>query len=372
MGDIYASSVLTIAATWSDSSSTGLFSKLDDHSRQKQIKKWPFWVCQLRKKFPYTSRVERPKDWPLLNRAWFYQERTLSPRIVHFGKDQLFWECKSKVLSEDGLSEENVTPEKDNENGSYYFLPFKSSFKNETRSWRKCIQDYSKLQLTYESDRLPAVAAVAKRMMDLRKNDTYVAGMWKNSLLQDLGWECSEQRPFTRLETYIPSWSWASSGSVMFEDYELLSVVKLIDLAFQPVGPAQNGICLDAVITIRAPVFEASLEASATIEYVSFCNTKNETKEAFLSSDCDPAYRKPPLIPANRLLVMIFGRRSTLYYGLVLFEVSNAKFMRIGYTAIRSLPEDTGVQNDWYFKNTWQDDFANMSIPYSVKELKIV
>jgi hypothetical protein len=31
--------------------------------------------------------------WPLLERAWAYQERLLSPRVLHFCQDELVWEC---------------------------------------------------------------------------------------------------------------------------------------------------------------------------------------------------------------------------------------------------------------------------------------
>jgi hypothetical protein len=34
---------------------------------------------------------------PLLQRAWVVQERTLAPRVLHFGKGQLFWECHELV-----------------------------------------------------------------------------------------------------------------------------------------------------------------------------------------------------------------------------------------------------------------------------------
>jgi hypothetical protein len=38
--------------------------------------------------------------FPLLTRAWAYQEQLLSPRVVHFGSQELTWECREI----DGLS----------------------------------------------------------------------------------------------------------------------------------------------------------------------------------------------------------------------------------------------------------------------------
>jgi hypothetical protein len=37
---------------------------------------------------------------PLHNRGWIFQERILSPRVIHFGKSQLFWECRELVACE--------------------------------------------------------------------------------------------------------------------------------------------------------------------------------------------------------------------------------------------------------------------------------
>jgi hypothetical protein len=32
--------------------------------------------------------------WPLLKRAWVFQERLLSPRLLHFSFGELIWECR--------------------------------------------------------------------------------------------------------------------------------------------------------------------------------------------------------------------------------------------------------------------------------------
>ena len=34
-------------------------------------------------------------DAPVNTRAWVVQERLLAPRTLHFGRDQLFWECRT-------------------------------------------------------------------------------------------------------------------------------------------------------------------------------------------------------------------------------------------------------------------------------------
>lgn len=37
---------------------------------------------------------------PLLRRAWAFQERILSPRIIHFGDTQLYQECFTETKTE--------------------------------------------------------------------------------------------------------------------------------------------------------------------------------------------------------------------------------------------------------------------------------
>lgn len=79
-------------------------------------------------------------------------------------------------------------------------------------SWQQTIEEYCKLQLTYEKDRLPAIAALADRMSRVREaNDAYVAGMWKNSILSDMWWRRSGGDLKPRTERMAPSWSWAST-----------------------------------------------------------------------------------------------------------------------------------------------------------------
>lgn len=38
----------------------------------------------------------------LMRRAWAFQERLLSPRIIHFHHEELFWECKASLSCECG------------------------------------------------------------------------------------------------------------------------------------------------------------------------------------------------------------------------------------------------------------------------------
>ncbi|USP73399.1 HET-domain-containing protein [Curvularia clavata] len=77
--------------------------------------------------------------------------------------------------------------------------------------WRHILSDYSGMDLTEESDRLPAIAGIASQVGEAM-NSKYLAGLWEKASPGDLLWrtdytiEPRQQRP----QYKAPSWSWAS------------------------------------------------------------------------------------------------------------------------------------------------------------------
>jgi hypothetical protein len=206
-----------------------------------------------------------PLDWPLLERGWVFQERLLSPRVLYFAKDQMFWECRSTFQDEIGHERWKVE-ETGLDRQATRESPFINDMKPRQASWRmrtvfdsadgqaswtEAIANYSRLLLTKESDRLPALAGIVKRMMDHRKDDVYCAGMWKSTLLSDLAFHSPGG---SRPRTYLPSWSWASMHAVSFVPIQILSELELVALKFTPVSVAHVGVVRDASILIRGRV----------------------------------------------------------------------------------------------------------------------
>jgi len=75
--------------------------------------------------------------------------------------------------------------------------------------WDGVVEEYSQLQLSRESDKLPALSGIAKEIMNSEETGPYLAGLWKNQLPLKLAWTCSE--PGKRPMRYrAPTWSWAS------------------------------------------------------------------------------------------------------------------------------------------------------------------
>ena len=100
MKDIYAGAICTIAATGSENADGGCF------YQRNSLALYPCRLVGAPDKGVYVQRdglfdFERGVDQsPLNRRAWVFQERLLSPRILHFGSELLFWECQVRSASE--------------------------------------------------------------------------------------------------------------------------------------------------------------------------------------------------------------------------------------------------------------------------------
>ncbi len=81
--------------------------------------------------------------------------------------------------------------------------------------WRTIVEDISILDLSFESDRLPALSGLATRFAEhFSKGERYLAGLWEGDLLRDLLWESGGSQqvdgPTRERKAGVPSWSWAS------------------------------------------------------------------------------------------------------------------------------------------------------------------
>ena len=161
-------------------------------------------------------------------RAWVLQERVLSPRILHFGRRQLFWECYSKEACEVFLDGE-VPPGVVCVSGGFkrFDTPgLITELANDEKlyhTWNRLIRTYTKTNLSYPSDKLIAISGLAK-LFALKLGDNYLAGLWRRYVEGGLLWcksiasddHYTEKANTRRPEKYrAPSWSWASvDGSV--------------------------------------------------------------------------------------------------------------------------------------------------------------
>lgn len=215
MSRIYWSSFCNISATAAENGSQGLFFPHDVDALT------PRYISLNIGQTSLTYRIYDDTIWdngvinaPLNKRAWVCQERLLSPRNLHFGSNQLFWECGE-------LSACEQFPQGDHQEDFHSALSTKQEFavaipdtKKEgsllhiLEMWNDIIILYTQGLLTFSTDKLVAISGVAS-IMSLTIGVRYLAGLWDTHLTKQLVWIVRGMGQSSSV--YIaPSWSWAS------------------------------------------------------------------------------------------------------------------------------------------------------------------
>ncbi|KZL74995.1 heterokaryon incompatibility protein [Colletotrichum tofieldiae] len=245
MRDVYANSTCTIAAAASEDPHGGLFRSRDPAQVVPTFISTPNLESSPgnARSFLYdrTYLDRRIISGPLQKRGWVFQERMLSPRVLHFAEDQIVWECLTDTKCEafpSGLPFHNSTKDLGPlwsvlENTA---MPATDTIPDDTglttnglsnhrvassdaacyttdmtilSAWRDLVKQYSRCALTKNTDKLPAFAGLAKLFQDIT-GDAYYAGLWKYSLLDQLDWQVYNPAKRVPSEYRAPSWSWAS------------------------------------------------------------------------------------------------------------------------------------------------------------------
>jgi hypothetical protein len=184
MATIYQSAYITIAATIAQNNESGCFwSTETSYERDIEIESSTSETSgfiSVREAIGHWERIwtsNSESRFPLLTRAWVFQERLLSPRVLHFSGKELVWECKERGDCQCGGFDPRANA--------------KRRSLQEDSSWRAAVELYTSLKVTRESDRLPAVFGFAEHyahtIMSSMDSD-YLAGMWRDSLRLDLLW----------------------------------------------------------------------------------------------------------------------------------------------------------------------------------------
>jgi hypothetical protein len=197
MTHVYSYGLCNIAATAAQDGSQGLFFERDS---------FPVKQVHVRPKYGAASLlITDQKSWvenlrehraPLLKRGWVFQEQMLSPRTLHFYKEQIFWYCREQRFSETiPQGDPGITyamPWLRDELKSYVLPLFGIAHDNSREefleAWQRCVEVYSEASLTYETDKLVAISAISRAMQSVI-GDRYVAGIWQRELSYQLFWK---------------------------------------------------------------------------------------------------------------------------------------------------------------------------------------
>lgn len=181
---------------------------------------------------------ENLADSPLNRRGWVMQERLLAPRVLSFTPRMVSWNCGHTETTEiwprrvfDTPFLKDVVRHLDEADKTHTLSQRGFQFHSQRHWgvqdvgplidwWYRLLHDYTGCELTQESDRLVAIAGVARKLRPI-VNDQYVAGLWASTLPWALSWKahsCERRQP--EAAYYSPTFSWAACpGQVeMFRD----------------------------------------------------------------------------------------------------------------------------------------------------------
>ncbi|GCB27691.1 hypothetical protein AAWM_10576 [Aspergillus awamori] len=239
MGQIYKNAFLGISALGSSNDAGGCFFSRDSAKVLPSVVN--IRVDNSSDPRPFRFRSEKGWAWkltferePLPKRGWTLQERLLCPRVLHFGRKQVFWEVQGMYLLRNTAEQ--------------------------------C------LRLTVPSDKLVAISGLAKdalrRLKDLGYDeDVYLAGLWRQNLPWCLTWRVMES--CRRPPTYrAPSWSWASvdgavklcyPGTHSARKKPAQSFALVIGAECIPCGEDETGQVSSGTVTLKGPISSARL-----------------------------------------------------------------------------------------------------------------
>ncbi|KAL2158597.1 hypothetical protein VTH06DRAFT_4079 [Thermothelomyces fergusii] len=247
MGDIYEHAYLNIAAAGAHDSAAGFLETRKEpiyvRVRAAADEQAGYFYLTNQANSDFDASVARAK---LNTRGWVLQERILSRRTIHFAADMWYWECGRHIRSEDGWQHGSRGGGRSSapslgqildapvsaigkifhNNDGYEPTKTDTSGRREVESevlWVQILRGYSKCDLTFPEDKLPALQGLVNRFRRTAQKP-YVFGHWIETgrpLPLSLMWFADRDGglDFPTGKPLAPSWSCLKgNGSIGFHD----------------------------------------------------------------------------------------------------------------------------------------------------------
>lgn len=232
MGAIYRDAAVTISASTSrrstdgflDGSQSGLANDAEVSIKScKEDSPSDFVKVTLKREYEEDLRALFLES-PLNTRGWTLQETVLSPRIIHYGTQKIYWQCPRGFQSADGIPPGTKMPEDNGYSELAYALYPKTLEEHKNRQpdpglilkeYYTLVAEYSARTLSFHSDKLPAMAGLATLIHPFLKGD-YMAGVWSIDFGQGLLWRHEMGKCEHVRENRAPSWSWAVTNEPLY------------------------------------------------------------------------------------------------------------------------------------------------------------
>jgi Heterokaryon incompatibility protein (HET) len=212
MGSVYENAIFTIAAVGAHTPEEGCFLPREDETSSVAILPTERGNLKISRPLAPMNEELNVREFELemsrsrwATRAWTFQERLFSRRIVYYGKRQITWECRTYRENEARFGFDagfkyrcskflHTSDPKTTMNSAIRRLDREmTDFSNlwtdaeHSADWEGLIAMYSQLNLTYERDRIPAIQSLMHHVSESSGLEC-CAGMWLGSLPRTLFW----------------------------------------------------------------------------------------------------------------------------------------------------------------------------------------
>ncbi|TLD16451.1 uncharacterized protein PgNI_00648 [Pyricularia grisea] len=246
MYDIYHNAHVVIASLHGKDANSGLFCKTEPTDKSLQfhltefrhgLRRYDLFARRLARSLDHdvhqdadrTAPISGPE--PLLGRAWGLAERLVSARTIYFGKHEVIWECCSTAACQcqgtvNGLCARRTQKQ-------VFYSDIDRNSPSARFIWHRVVSQYMARDIGRHMDRLIGLGAVAQCVAKSKPGQSYWAGLWSDSFIEDLMWRHISQKkirdvgdhpePLRTLRGWpkrpAPDWSWASiEGRVEWAD----------------------------------------------------------------------------------------------------------------------------------------------------------
>jgi hypothetical protein len=268
MRDVFTNSVCNLAAADSHGPDEGLFRDRDPSllmslelqagldNRNANILIWDNNIL-----------AQELSEAPLYKRGWVFQERHLPPRLLHFGKHQILWQCQELHASESfpqgmPLKQHHISFEALGNAPSLDAAENAVLPQNAFDLWVQIVSGYTKCELTYAQDKLVALSGLV-HLFHERTGDKYLAGLWRSRFCELLNWHVASRawKPLRTRPAYrAPSWSWASiDGQIEYPVLGDRQLAEIEDIQITPVAHDTAGQIAGGHVIIKGLLFQAQL-----------------------------------------------------------------------------------------------------------------
>ena len=266
MKNVYRNSFLTIAATGAINPSIGCF----QDRKPELIEPLRFRALDRTNiVFDVSIWTTAMNDSPLSKRGWAFQERMLSPRVLHFGETQMLWQCAELSACEScpgGFYDDRLSVSSAPKL-ALGLLPNRENLDFFEDIWEPIVQSYTRSNLTRFSDKSLAISGIADEVQS-SSGRSYAAGLWREDFERQLLWKVNhDQRDSldSCVRPYVaPSWSWLSvDGPIAYHhtgDRQKVFHLEVIDLKLELSNKSIFGPFKSGYIRARGMLLPATLQ----------------------------------------------------------------------------------------------------------------